>query len=152
MWWLMAQLSHQGGKEHSLSLCRVLKAICSPLGGLFKVKSHERSKTLTRPLVSPHPALLHQEEKLAHQAGSDVILQMLPDSPTQRPELRAVKVWAWNNICVSWRKEGATGSQPGGRSQALHTHTGRKRASESTSLASFSSSVKWTWVWASSVG
>ena len=100
----MVQLSHHGGKVHSLPLCRVLKAICSPLGGLFKVKSHERSKTLTRPLVSPHPALLHQE-KLAHQAGSDVILQLLPDSPTQRPEVRAVKVQAWNNIQAGeWRE------------------------------------------------
>ena len=121
-----------------------LKQSVVPWVGCLRLKSHERSKTLTRPLVSPHPALLHQEEKLAHQAGSDVILQLLPDSPTQRPEVRAVKVQAWNNIRVSWRKEGAAGSQPGGRSQALHTHTGRKRASESTSLASFSSSVKWT--------
>lgn len=37
-------------------------------------------------------------EKLAHQAGSDVILQVLPASPTQRPEVRAVKVQAGNNI------------------------------------------------------
>ena len=34
----MVQLSHHGGKVHSLPLCRALKAICSPLGGLFKVK------------------------------------------------------------------------------------------------------------------
>lgn len=50
---------------------------------LFKIKSHGQSKTLCPPLLSPSPALLCQEEKLAHQAESDVILQLLPDSPTQ---------------------------------------------------------------------
>lgn len=48
---------------------------------------------------------------------------MLPDSPTQRPEVRAVKAQAANNIrsVFSWREKGATRSQPGARSQSLHT-------------------------------
>lgn len=69
-----------------------LKQYFVPLAG------HGSSKTLPRPLLSPSLALFRQEGTLAHQAGSDVILELLPDSPTQRPEVRAVKAQARNNI------------------------------------------------------
>lgn len=146
--------SPPGERGCSLSLCRALTAVCSPLGWWFQVKNQERSKTLPRPLFLPWVGLLCQEEKIAHQAGSDGILQPLPDSPTQRPEVRAVKAQAGitSGKCSAGESKGVTRScsawgQLGARSQPAITHTqaGRRWAHESTPLASFSSSVKWRW-------